>query len=143
DRNAESYSIIDCDYAYLNTVNTTASLHDDVPISATGIDLSGLRDGTITTSVTATDNNGNSLSANDTDTKDAVEGSLTVATEITEAVAEVSGTSADVKAGTILTITFTDADGVTVRTTAEVRANVSYSATGIDLSGLRNGTITT
>ena len=51
----------------------TATVGADGSYTTIAIDTSGLLDGTITTSVTATDNNGNPLTATDTDVKDTAE----------------------------------------------------------------------
>ncbi|WP_201510141.1 beta strand repeat-containing protein, partial [Psychrobacter alimentarius] len=55
-----------------NTATGTATVGANGSYTTAVIDTSGLLDGTITTTVTATDNNGNPLTATDTDVKDAV-----------------------------------------------------------------------
>ena len=55
-----------------NTATGTAIVGANGNYTTAAIDTSGLLDGTITTTVTAADNNGNPLTATDTDVKDAV-----------------------------------------------------------------------
>ncbi|MBY6162555.1 hypothetical protein KUV73_16845 [Mameliella alba] len=115
----------------------------------TGLDLSGLGDGTLTLSVILTDDAGNAGSAvTDTATKDAFAPSLTIDTPIEgddvinageAATVVLSGTSSDLADGTIVTISVGDSGAGSVTGTATVTGGL-WSAT-LDLSGLADGTL--
>ncbi|MCK7460552.1 beta strand repeat-containing protein, partial [Idiomarina aminovorans] len=123
-----------------NTVETTATVdaNGDYTIDA---DVSGLVDGQLTIDASATDNNGDEVTANDTAELDNVAGDLTVASEVTDGNITVSGSSVDVAEGTEVTITITDKNGDSVETTATVAADGTYTVDA-DISGLVDGDLT-
>ncbi|MDO6796468.1 retention module-containing protein, partial [Shewanella sp. 1_MG-2023] len=124
---------------------------EDVIINADGtysiddVDLSALVDGDITIVATATDANGNPLTANDTEALDATAGSIDVALVINDGAetADISGTTTDVAPNSTVTLTLTDSAGtVQIITGVTVDANGDYSIDGVDISGLVDGDIT-
>ncbi|MCK7460152.1 retention module-containing protein, partial [Idiomarina aminovorans] len=123
-----------------NTVETTATVdaNGNYTIDA---DVSGLVDGQLTIDASATDNNGDEVTANDTAELDNVAGDLTVASEVTDGNITVSGTSTDMAEGTEVTITITDKNGDSVETTATVAADGTYTVDA-DISGLVDGELT-
>ncbi|WP_378181521.1 beta strand repeat-containing protein [Aquimarina sp. SS2-1] len=114
----------------------------------TGIDLSGLADGIITLSVTLTDDAGNTGSAaTDTETKDtgAPTGyNVTIdQSPINSGSANtVSYTFSSAEVGATYNYTFTSSGGAGSVTGSGVIATATDQITGIDLSGLADGTIT-
>ncbi|MBU2885454.1 hypothetical protein KO507_06740 [Gilvimarinus agarilyticus] len=121
----------------------------------TGLDLSGLSDGTLTLSVTLTDSNSNTgVATTDTVTKDVIAPSgYSVSIDLlgeaqinvtNESVIEFMGTGLDV--GTTLNYAFTsDGGGAPVTGTETVSAaseQFDNAGAGFDLSGLTDGTIT-
>ncbi|MFD2563993.1 beta strand repeat-containing protein [Aquimarina rubra] len=114
----------------------------------TGIDLSGLADGTITLSVTLTDDAGNTGgAATDTETKDtgAPTGyNVTIdQSPINSGSANVvSYTFSSAEVGATYNYTFTSSGGAGSVTGSGVIATATDQITGIDLSGLADGTIT-
>ncbi|MCL1047996.1 hypothetical protein L2737_22155, partial [Shewanella electrodiphila] len=124
---------------------------EDVVVNADGtysvddVDLSTLVDGDITIVATATDANGNPLTANDTEALDATAGSIDVALVINDGAetADISGTTTDVAPNSTVTLTLTDSAGtVQVITGVTVDANGDYSIAGVDISSLVDGDIT-
>ncbi|MDH7445467.1 beta strand repeat-containing protein [Aquimarina sp. 2201CG14-23] len=114
----------------------------------TGIDLSGLADGTITLSVTLTDVNGNTgVAATDTETKD-TEAPTGYSVSIDQSPINagnddaVSYTFAGAEVGATYNYTFTTSGGAGSVTGSGVIATATDQITGIDLSGLADGTIT-
>ncbi|PJX12439.1 RTX toxin, partial [Halomonas sp. 141] len=55
---------------------------------------------------------------------------------------DISGTSADVAEGSVVAITITDQNGVTVTAEATVQADGTYSVDGVDVSDLTDGPLT-
>jgi len=114
----------------------------------TGIDLSGLGDGTITLSVTLTDGSGNTGSAaTDTKTKDTGEPSGYSVTIDQSPInntneSSVSFTFAGAETGTDYDYTFSSSGGGTNVTGSGTIVTATDQITGIDLSGLGDGTIT-
>ncbi|GAA5040662.1 hypothetical protein GCM10011506_41460 [Marivirga lumbricoides] len=114
----------------------------------TGIDLSGLADGTITLSVTLTDSNGNTGDeAVDTAIKDTSapeEYSVNIdQTSITEAnQSSVSFTFANAEVGATYNYSFTSSGGGTEVSGTCTITTATDQITGIDLSGLQDGTVT-
>ncbi|MFY0602143.1 MAG: DUF4347 domain-containing protein [Cyclobacteriaceae bacterium] len=114
----------------------------------TGIDLSGLTDGTITISVTLTDVNGNTGSAaTDTETKETVAPtgySVTIDQSPINAGNDdvASFTFASAEVGSTYNYSFTSSGGAGSVTGSGVIATATDQITGIDLSGLTDGTIT-
>jgi len=113
-----------------------------------GIDLSGLGDGTITLSVTLSDGAGNTGSAaTDTETKD-----TSVPTGYSVAIDQspinvsnegsVSFTFAGAEVGTTFNYTFSSSGGGTNVTGSGTITTATDQITGIDISGLGDGTIT-
>ncbi|RUO75756.1 beta strand repeat-containing protein, partial [Idiomarina seosinensis] len=92
-----------------NIVTTTATVAADGSYTITE-DVSGLVDGPLTIVATASDNNGNDLSANDSVVLDVVEGALTVSGELDGSTLAVSGTTQDLEEGDTVNITITDQD---------------------------------
>ncbi|MFP3479971.1 hypothetical protein SB780_34525, partial [Burkholderia sp. SIMBA_057] len=91
-----------------------------------------------TIGVSATDNNGEDVTATGTVELDNVEGSLTVSTEVDGGILTASGTSSDLPEGTEVTITITDSNGDIVTATATVNENGNYTVNA-DVSGLVDG----
>jgi cyclophilin family peptidyl-prolyl cis-trans isomerase len=114
--------------------------------TATGINLTSLHDGTITYTVTVTDAFGASGSLTKTATKDTVAPAVSVLTVTDPITADnQANTSASGTVSIGSTVSVTASDGTT--TTAPVAATVdqalgTWTATGIDVSGLNDGTIT-
>jgi len=123
------------------TVSTTTD-------QITGIDLSGLGDGTITLSTTLTDSNGNTGSAaTDTETKDtAAPAGYSVAFDQAAANAgnetAVSFTFASAEVGATYDYTISSSGGGTNVTGSGTIATATDQITGIDVSGLGDGTLT-
>ncbi|MBD8487375.1 gliding motility-associated C-terminal domain-containing protein [Echinicola sp. CAU 1574] len=121
----------------------------------TGIDLSGLGDGTVTLSVTLTDTFGNTgAAATDTETKDTTAptgysvnidllGEIMI-NMINETIIEFSGSGMEV--GSTLNYSFTSSGGGSAVTGTETVTTASETfdngGPGYDLSGLNDGTIT-
>jgi len=112
--------------------------------SATGIDVSALADGEITYRATATDAAGNTAVASKKTAKDTSDPAVAV-TNVTDPVnsANKASTSASgtTEAGATVSVVATDGTTTTPAKVATV-AGTGWSATGIDVSGLSNGTIT-
>jgi hypothetical protein len=111
--------------------------------SITGIDLSGLNDGTITYNVTATDTAGNTATDSETADKDTLEDPFTLVTDpigILEADAVTAGGTGE--AGADIAVTATDGTDTTIEYTTTVAANGTWSIIDIDVSALDDGTIT-
>ncbi|WP_322407034.1 Ig-like domain-containing protein [Idiomarina sp. PL1-037] len=123
-----------------DTVETTATVdaNGDYTVDA---DVSGLVDGELTIDASATDNNGETVTATDTAELDNVEGDLTVNSSVTDGNITVSGSSVDMAEGTEVSITITDANGDTVTATATVGADGNYTVDA-DISGLVDGDLT-
>ncbi|WP_181899516.1 gliding motility-associated C-terminal domain-containing protein [Flagellimonas nanhaiensis] len=113
----------------------------------TGIDLSGLLDGTVTLSVTLANANGTGAAATDTATKNtAVPSGYSVTIDQDPINAGNQGavgfTFAGAEVGATYSYTFSsDGGGIPVSDTGVI-ATATDNITGIDLSGLSNGTIT-
>ncbi|MCL1068405.1 retention module-containing protein, partial [Shewanella olleyana] len=105
---------------------------NDVAVGADGtysvddVDLSTLVDGDITVVGTATDSNGNPLSANDTENLNAVDAELTVDLVIDASnQGDITGTSQDIPAGGTVTLVITDIAGAEI-----IIENVAVGADG-------------
>ncbi|WP_034247390.1 T9SS C-terminal target domain-containing protein, partial [Aquimarina atlantica] len=113
-----------------------------------GIDLSGLGDGTITLSVTLTDVNGNiGSAATDTETKDTIAPtgySVTIDQSPINAGNDnaVSYTFSSAEVGATYNYTFSSSGGGTNVTGSGTVASTTATISSIDLSGLADGTIT-
>ncbi|MDO6641316.1 retention module-containing protein, partial [Shewanella sp. 5_MG-2023] len=110
-----------------------------------GVDISGLVDGDITVDASAVDQNGQTVTNDDTDNMDATAGSIDVALTINDGTetADISGSTTDVAPNSTVTLTLTDSAGtVQVITGVTVDANGDYSIDGVDISGLVDGDIT-
>ena len=114
----------------------------------TGIDLSGLEDGTVTLSVTLTDSFGSTgTAATDTASKD-----TTAPTAFTVSIdqgfinssnqSSASFTFSGAELGTTYSYSFTSSGGGTLSSGTGTIATATDQITGIDLSGLSEGTIT-
>ncbi|MDO6640126.1 Ig-like domain-containing protein [Shewanella sp. 5_MG-2023] len=113
--------------------------------SIAGVDISGLVDGDITVDASAVDQNGQTVTNDDTDNMDATAGSIDVALTINDGAetADISGSTTDVAPNSTVTLTLTDSAGtVQVITGVTVDANGDYSIDGVDISGLVDGDIT-
>ncbi|MDO6613562.1 Ig-like domain-containing protein, partial [Shewanella sp. 1_MG-2023] len=113
--------------------------------SIDGVDISGLVDGDITVDAQAVDQNGQTVTNDDTDNMDATPGSIDVALVINDGAetADISGTTTDVAPNSTVTLTLTDSAGtVQIITGVTVDANGDYSIDGVDISGLVDGDIT-
>ncbi|AGA80716.1 MBG domain-containing protein [Echinicola vietnamensis] len=145
---------VGADYAYTFTSSgggtnvtgsgTVATATDQI----TGIDLSGLGDGTVTLSVTLTDGFGNTGSVvTDTNTKDtSAPSSYSVTFDQANINAAnqsaASFTFAGAEVGADYAYTFTSSGGGTNVTGSGTVATATDQITGIDLSGLGDGTVT-
>uniref|UniRef100_UPI0024944C31 Ig-like domain-containing protein n=1 Tax=Shewanella japonica TaxID=93973 RepID=UPI0024944C31 len=124
---------------------TDVAVNADGTYSVDNVDLSTLVDGDITVVATATDSNGNDLSANDTENLDVTDGSITVALTVNDGTetANISGSTVDVAPGSTVTLTLTDITGaVQVVTGVTVDNDGNYTISGVDISGLADGDIT-
>jgi len=113
--------------------------------SIDGIDVSMLDDGTLTYTVTAEDEEGNTATQSREVTKDTVAPDV----EIDDATDPVNGDNQDEasisgtgEAGSTITVVVTDGDNTTEEYTTTVNAQGKWTITGIDLSDLDDGTIT-
>ncbi|MCL1144408.1 hypothetical protein, partial [Shewanella gaetbuli] len=135
--------LTDANGTQITVPNVTVDANGNYSID--GVDVSGLVDGDITVTATATDNNGNIVNDTDTDNLDAVAGSITVDLVLDDAnsTADISGTTTDVPAGSTVTLVLTDANGTQISVpNVTVDANGNYSIDGVDISGLVDGDIT-
>ena len=113
--------------------------------SVSGIDVTSLNDGTITYSVVSTDSVSNSITATKTTNKDTTPPTILLVTvtdptnNATAANTQASGTG---EAGATLSIVATDGTHTSIAKTGTVAANGAWTITGIDVSGLDDGTIT-
>ncbi|WP_443018794.1 beta strand repeat-containing protein, partial [Shewanella sp. UCD-FRSSP16_17] len=123
---------------------TDVAVNADGTYSVDNVDLSTLVDGDITVVATATDSNGNDLSANDTENLDAVDAELTVDLVIDASnQGDITGTSQDIPAGGTVTLVITDIAGTAITITdVAVNADGTYSVDNVDLSTLVDGDIT-
>lgn len=116
--------------------------------SVSGINLSGLNDGTLTVSVTLTDPSGNTGSAaTDTVTKDADAPSGYSAAFTTDPVNAGNATAAaftilSAEVGTTYDYSVTSSGGGTAVTGSGTIATSTQSVTGVNVSGLADGTLT-
>ncbi|SNR17118.1 T9SS type A sorting domain-containing protein [Tenacibaculum jejuense] len=123
---------------------TIATASDQI----TGIDISGLADGTITLTVTLTDVNGNTgAAATDTETKETVAPtgySVTIDQSPINAANDdaVSFTFASAEVGTTYNYAFTSSGAPGSVTGSGIVATATDQITGIDINGLADGTIT-
>ncbi|WP_405245992.1 VCBS domain-containing protein [Cellulophaga sp. Asnod2-G02] len=132
-------------------VTTTATVNPDGSWTATDADISGLDNGTITVKADVTDVALNPATDNDPITLDNSAPAIDITTpvevdDIVNAAEDgdvtISGTTTDVEAGQIVTVTFDDGTNPVVTTTATVNPDGSWTAADADISGLNNGTIT-
>ncbi|WP_438426524.1 Ig-like domain-containing protein [Aquimarina macrocephali] len=113
-----------------------------------GIDLTGLADGTITLSVTLTDTNGNTGSAaTDTETKETVAPTGYSVVIDQSPISDlndnaVSYTFSSAEVGATYNYTFSTSGGAGTVTGSGTVASAGATISGIDLSGLTDGTIT-
>ncbi|MFB9210303.1 MBG domain-containing protein [Echinicola jeungdonensis] len=123
---------------------TISSATDNI----TGLDLSGLGDGTVTLSVTLTDANGNTgTAASDTKTKDATVPSGYSATFDQSPINNnnqnnTNFTFASAEVGSTYNYTLSSSGGGTNVTGSGTISTATDNITGLDLSGLADGTIT-
>ncbi|WP_405270020.1 gliding motility-associated C-terminal domain-containing protein [Cellulophaga sp. Ld12] len=132
-------------------VTTTATVNPDGSWTAADADISGLNNGTITVKADVTDIALNPATDNDPITLDNSAPAIDITTpievdDIVNAAEDgdvtISGTTTDVEAGQIVTVTFDDGTNPVVTTTATVNPDGSWTAADADISGLNNGTIT-
>ncbi|HTQ39322.1 MAG TPA: Ig-like domain repeat protein [Pirellulales bacterium] len=113
--------------------------------SITGINVSALSDGTITYKATTTDSVGNTASATKTTIKDTVGPSVSI-TSVPSSITTTNQTSVTVggTGASGLTISLVATDGTTTTTTktTTVGSGGTWSISGINVSGLNDGTIT-
>ncbi len=128
-----------------STSAMTTTVAGDGTWSITGIDVSGLQDGTITFSATATDGAGNTGTATKTATKDVVAPAIDLA-EVSDPINIAGATSASAsgtgEVDASITVTATDGTTTTSALTTTVAGDGTWSISGIDVSGLADGTIT-
>ncbi|MCT8988649.1 beta strand repeat-containing protein [Shewanella phaeophyticola] len=124
---------------------------NDVAVNADGsyavdnVDISALVDGEITVVATASDSNGNPLTANDAEELDATAGNITVDLILDNAndQADITGTSQDIPTGGTVDLVLTDVDGNTIEINdVAVNADGSYAVDNVDISALVDGEIT-
>ncbi|WP_137223394.1 S-layer family protein [Shewanella sp. MEBiC00475] len=124
---------------------------NDVAVNADGsysvdnVDISALVDGEITVDASASDSNGNPLTADDAEELDATAGNLTVDLVLDNAndQADITGTSQDIPTGGTVDLVLTDVDGNTIEINdVAVNADGSYSVDNVDISALVDGEIT-
>ncbi|MCU7375965.1 hypothetical protein PEC18_35525, partial [Paucibacter sp. O1-1] len=124
---------------------------NDVAVNADGsyavdnVDISALVDGEITVVATASDSNGNPLTANDAEELDATAGNITVDFILDNAndQADITGTSQDIPTGGTVDLVLTDVDGNTIEINdVAVNADGSYAVDNVDISALVDGEIT-
>ena len=130
-----------------STVNPSVS--GTTSWSATSVDVSGLAEGSITYTATATDGAGNSNTASETDTHDSVAPSVSVNADPTgddyvnlaeEGSVTVTGTTSDATSD-VDTVTVTTTGGGTVGPISTDNAG-SWTSSSFDVSSLNEGTIT-
>ena len=137
------------------TVVASDGTHSSTPKSATadangnwtvsGIDVSGLDDGTITYTATATDEGNNTGSDSKTATKDTVAPAVAISTvtnPINLSNANSAAASGTGEVGATISLTVTDGTHTTTAQTTTVDANGNWSITGINVSALNDGTVT-
>jgi len=110
--------------------------------SVTGLDVSGLADGTITFTATADDGAGNTATSTLTSTKALVALITSVTNPITNANQSSTTASGTGKAGATVSVTATDGTTTTTPQATTVSAGGTWSVTGINVSSLLDGTIT-
>ncbi len=122
-----------------------ATIGTDGTWSITGIDTSGLADGTLTFTATASDAAGNTATASQTATKDTTAPAVDLA-QVTDPItianyqsAAASGTG---EVGATITLVVTDGTTSSASYSATVGSDGTWSITGIDTSGLVDGTLT-
>ncbi|MGJ8734466.1 MAG: beta strand repeat-containing protein, partial [Cellulophaga sp.] len=132
-------------------VTTTATVNPDGSWTATDADISMLNNGTITVTADVTDVALNPATDNDPVTLDNTIPTIDITTpiEVDDIVnaaedgdVSISGTTTDVEAGQMVTVTFDDGTNPVVTTTATVNPDGSWTATDADISMLNNGTVT-
>ena len=123
----------------------TGTVASDGTWTITGIDASALTDGTITFTATATDAAGNTAEATITATKDATVPAVEV-TDVTDPLtiadyqsASASGTG---EIGATISLVVTDGTNTTTTYTTTVGTDGTWTISGIDTSGLADGTVT-
>ncbi len=125
-------------------VTATATAGADGKWTASGIDVSSLSDGTITYTATTTDAAGDAVTVSQTATKDTVAAvSITSVTDPAtmhnQTNTSASGTT---EVGATVTVTATDGTSTTAPVTATVDGSGNWTATGINVSNLMDGSIT-
>ncbi|RYU68289.1 tandem-95 repeat protein [Aliivibrio finisterrensis] len=126
-------------------VTVTAVVDGDGNYALDDVDVSTLTDGPLTIDASATDNNGNSITAQDTDTVlNATESNITVDATVdnTTGTLDISGSTTDVKSGDNVTLVITDQDGTKVTVTAVVDGDGNYALDDVDVSTLTDGPLT-
>ncbi len=123
-------------------VTTTAGTNG--PWTATGINVSSLNDGSITYTATVTDAAGNTLTASQTATKDTVApvSIASVTSLIDQANQTKTSASGTTEVGATVSVTASDGTTTTSPVAATVDSSGNWTATGIDVSSLNDGTIT-
>ncbi len=107
------------------------------------IDVRSLTDGTLTITTQAVDSNGVLVSSQTTRELDLVASSINGSVEVdnTHAQMAVSGSTVDVAAGSVVTLTVSDSIGHTVTATATLGSDGHYRAADIDVSSLADGVL--
>ena len=139
--------VVATDSAAGTTTTYNATVDSSGNWTVSGIDTSGLADGTITFTATATDAAGNSATATSTATKDTVAPAVTFAT-VTNPIIDGSNStnvsaSGTVEIGASVRVIATDSANLSSSTyLATVDSSGNWSVSGIDVHGLADGTIT-
>ncbi|HVS35235.1 MAG TPA: peptidylprolyl isomerase [Gemmataceae bacterium] len=128
------------------TDNTTTTPAVTTTASSTGawsvnLDVSSLKDGTITYDVVATNSAGNTAANNASATKTTV-AITSVTNPITSANETNTSASGTTEVGAAVTVTATDGTNTTAPFTATVDSSGNWTVSGIDVTSLQNGTIT-
>lgn len=128
-----------------STAPKTTIVLQDGTWTVTGINVTALADGTVTFNVTATDAAGNTATTSTTQTKDTVGPALALTqspTTINAAGASNTTLKGTADPGLQISITATDGVTTTIAYGGHSAVNGTWSRSGIDVSGLNDGTIT-
>jgi len=126
--------------------NTTPAVTTTVAANGTwsvsGLNLSNLKDGTVSYTARATDAAGNVASNTSPGTKSALSVDLTTVTAINNANKANLSASGTGQIGTTVSVVVTDGTNTSAAKTATVGSNGSWSVTGIDATSLADGNVT-
>jgi cyclophilin family peptidyl-prolyl cis-trans isomerase len=138
-------SVVASDSAGDKTTAQTATVSSSGTWSISGINVSSLKDGTITYTATATDSQNGTATSTMTATKATVAPTVAITTVTSpinlsnQADTSVSGTGSD---GDTVSVVATDGTNKTTAQTATVSSSGAWSISGINVTTLNDGTIT-